>query len=141
MVGVNLAMLTFALYSYGLQVTFQQLTNLTIVLETLFLVISLKCSTDSEIKSKLNWLAVHHLTFEMLCPLNFLVFTVYWSVLRDSVLLTCDTPAKQIHTTVVHLLPMLFNLVAFYCTDIVIKPQHSTFLWQQLMIDPSQGSD
>jgi len=129
MIGINLAMLTFSTYTWGFIMTFQQLTNLVVVIEILHLAISLKCSTDPDIKNKLNWLAAHHLTFELICPLNFLVVTVYWSVLRESALVWCDTADKQLHTTIVHLLPLIFNLVAFAYTDIVIKAHHATFLW------------
>ena len=129
MIGINLAMLTFSIWSWGVFVTFQQLTNLVLVIETVHLIASLKCSTDLDIKSKLNWLRLHHLTFELICPINFLVVTVYWTILREDVLLTCHTTAETLHTTIVHLLPFLFNWVAFYKTDIVIKPMHAAYLW------------
>ena len=98
-----------------------------LVVETVHLCVSLKCSTDPDIKNKLNWLAVHHVTFELMCPVNFLVVTVYWGVMREAVLLTCPTAATYMHTTVVHILPFLFNIITFHCTDIVIKASHGLY--------------
>ena len=130
MIGINLAMMTFSVWEWGVFASFQQLTNIVLLLETVHLIASLKCSTDFNIKNKTNWLVLHHITFELICPINFLVVTVYWTVLREDVVLNwCDTPAKYFHTTIVHLLPFLFNMVAFYHTDIVIKASHALFLW------------
>ena len=87
MIGINLAMLSFTFTAWGVLDTLQQLTNWVLILETVHLCISLKCSTDPTIRNKLNWLAAHHLTFEFMCPINLIVVTVYWGVLRESVLL------------------------------------------------------
>ena len=58
--------------------------------------------------------------------MNLLVVIVYWSILRANlVLYECDTPVAYMHTTIVHLLPLLFNILTFIKTDIVIKATHS----------------
>ena len=108
MIGINLAMLGFTVWKWGVFASFQQLTNIVLLIETVHLIASLKCSTDPQIKQKLNWLVLHHVTFELICAINFIVVTVYWTVLREGVLRDyCDTPAIYFHTTIVHLLPFL----------------------------------
>ena len=89
MIGINLAMLSFSLINWGVFATLQQLTNWVLILETVHLCVSLKCTTDPAIGNKAGWLTLHHLTFEVMCPFNFIVTTVYWTILRESVLLRC----------------------------------------------------
>ena len=52
MIGINLAMLTFSVWQWGVFVSFQQLTNIVLIIETVHLIASLKCATDPDIREK-----------------------------------------------------------------------------------------
>lgn len=126
MVGINLCMLAFSLWEWGFDVTMSALTNWALVIETLHMITSIKCGLDSEADKK--WLVFHHISFEIMFPLNLLVVSVYWTLLRDEVVLTCPTLTTWMHTTIVHILPMLFNFISFAITDVVAKPSHGQIL-------------
>ena len=124
MIGINLAMSAFSAYSHGFSVTFSQLSYWVIVIETLHLITSLKCSLDPQIGEKYRWLAVNHMTFQIMTPMNMIVVAVYWTILRAKIVRECAAPVFYIHTTLSHSLPLLFNLVLFQKTDIVFKASH-----------------
>lgn len=129
MIGINFAMTAYSVLMEGFTLTFSQLSYWVIVILTLHLCVSLKCSLDPEINKKFNWLAIHHVSFEILSPMNLLVIIVYWSILRANVVNNeCDTLVAYIHTTLVHSLPLLFNILTFLKTDIVVKATHAVFI-------------
>lgn len=110
MIGINLAMLTFSLTEWGWDSTMSALTNWALILETLHLIASIRCGLDPAAGKK--WLVFHHISFETLCPFNLIVVSIYWLVLREEVVRTwCPTLTTWMHTTLVHILPMLFNLI------------------------------
>ena len=67
----------------------------------------------------------HHILFEIVTPLNILVTTVYWSILRERALATfATTKILALHSGIIHLMPMVCNLICFSVTDVSIKASH-----------------
>ena len=58
------------------------LTGWTLLLQTLSMIVTIKCSLDPNINSKIGWLALCHTLFEILLCLNCLVLFVYWPVIH-----------------------------------------------------------
>jgi len=77
----------FMLYPIGLLAS--QLSYWGLFLTFAMVVISFKCSLDTQISRKRRWLRAHHILFELLVPLNMLVTVVYWAVLREPVVAAC----------------------------------------------------
>ena len=84
---------------------------------------------DTEIMRKRRWLRAHHILFELLVPLNMLVTAVYWTLLREPVVASCEGNQVWIlHSTTVHLAPIIASVLHFAVTDIVVKASHSMTL-------------
>ena len=84
---------------------------------------------DTQIEKKSGWLAAHHILFSLITPMNLLITIVYWTMLREVALATfANTATKALHSGVVHLLPLVCNLVNFAVTDVVIKASHGLLL-------------
>ena len=82
LLGILLTIMAYVHYMYTLVGCARELTHWALWLTTLQIAISFKCSLDTEIESKKGWLAAHHILFEIVTPMNLLVTTVYWSMLR-----------------------------------------------------------
>ena len=62
-------------------------------------------------------------------PMNLLVVCVYWTILREKVVAeSCNTPVTYLHTTLSHSLPLIFNIITFSKTDIIVKSSHGLIL-------------
>ena len=89
---------------------------------TLFCFVSMKCSLDTGISKKWGWLTLHHLLFEITLPLNIVVTTVYWTMIREVALQTfAKTAIAARHSASLHSFPLISSLILFSVNDIVIK--------------------
>lgn len=129
LVGVLGLLSVMCFVLYPVQLLAKQLSYLTLFATFALLVISLKCSMDTEIMRKRRWLRAHHILFELLVPLNMLVTAVYWTLLREPVVASCEGNQVWIlHSTTVHLAPIIASVLHFAVTDIVVKASHSMTL-------------
>ena len=128
MLGWLLFMFAYQLATTEFRLVIAQMTNWALTLTIIHLGCSLYCSMDTH--GSLSVLALHHITFEMIVPMNMLVTVVYWVVLREVALATyANTPITEYHSTAVHLFPLIFTGLNFAITNIVIKPSHGLSLF------------
>ena len=124
-IGIN----TYLVYTYSILECSKELSHWGLWLTAFWLVVSLKCSLDTEIKKKQGWLTANHLLFEIVTPMNLLITLVYWSILRERALLTyANTASKAWHSTMVHSAPIICTLINFLVSNIVIKASHGLIL-------------
>ena len=119
----------FIMFNYNLAQCATELTNWGLWMTILQIGVSLKCSLDPEIGSKRGWLITHHILFELVTPINILITFVYWSLLREVALQTyADTAIKVLHSSLIHLMPLVCNWLNFFVTDVHIKASHGKSL-------------
>ena len=75
---------------YSVQVLMRQLSYWALFFTFAMVAISLKCSMDEKIGCKTRWLRAHHFLFELLLPLNLLATIIYWTLLREPSVASCD---------------------------------------------------
>ena len=128
-IGNLICINAFVVYTYDLLSCATELSHWGLWLTTLWILISLKCSTDPQIGKKSGWLVAHHTLFEIVAPMNLLIFVVYWTMLREQVLSTiANTPMRARHSGLMHTMPLLWTIVNFMVTDIVMKASHCVIL-------------
>ena len=115
---------------WNLSLLAQQFTNWGALVTCIQVSLSFYCSTDLEISKKRTVLALHHFLFQVITPMNLLIFTVYWVMLSESVVAGYKAKGESLnvlHSYWVHTAPILANLVNFLITDIAFKPMHVLF--------------
>ena len=103
-----------------------------ILLTWLNIALTLKCSLDTEIERKKTWLALHHLTFEIICPANIMIVAIYWSLIHPERMKDpyfSENSHILFAVSINHSSPLTFNLINFYLTDVIIAAKH----WKPLL--------
>mmetsp|Transcript_17691 Transcript_17691/g.12732 ORF Transcript_17691/g.12732 Transcript_17691/m.12732 type:complete len:213 (-) Transcript_17691:45-683(-) len=91
----------------------------------IWICVSMKCTYDQNINSKLGWLALHHFLLEVAMIMNLFVFIVYWILVHDDVHSRfADDPAVMYFMSVVHIYPIFCGLGNFYITDVRMIYSH-----------------
>ena len=84
------------------------------------------CSVDTKIEHKKGLLAIHHLLFELTCPLNLIVVVFYWGLLHAETMQLDEFQdfVPRFLMFVNHITPFVFNWLNFSITDVIIAPNH-----------------
>lgn len=103
------------------------MTNWALCLTIFWVLVSLYISRVPT--ASMHMLAINHLLFSVVLPMNFLVLSVYWTVLHKKVMEEYGhDPGVKRHSYFVHITPSVCAVVNFLLTDVVIKPSHAKLL-------------
>ena len=130
LLGNLLCINAYVLVTYRLLDCAKELSHWGLWLTTAWVAISLKCSIDPQIAEKRGWLTANHILFEIVAPINLLITSVYWSLLREVALQTyANTATRAWHSTMLHSAPLVCVGINFYVSDIIIKASHGLILF------------
>ena len=127
----------FVLQSFGSYRLLRFFTNWTLCATLIMLCLSLILHATEEKSHYILLLGLHHFLFEITSIMNLITTSVYWSLLHEETMLTPeyrDFPDRQVHTYFVHLVPLLFFVLNFLISDVVMKARHILLFMPLLVV-------
>ena len=126
MLSVLSIQICLVIYEWEVHRLLRYFTNWAMIMTYLNIALSLKCSLDTKIEQKKNWLAFHHLSFELSCPMNLVSTSIYWTLMHKDTIEDPEfaSPVRQFLMYVNHLTPFICNWINFSITDVIVASKH-----------------
>lgn len=119
-----------AVYLFAWSSLYRFFTNWTSEATSILILLTIKCSNDKNFANKPGLLAFLHILFEITMTMNFVVVTMYWTLIHSKEIVKVQGETmKIIHMWLVHILPALAWIINFYLTDVKLNPSH----WKMLI--------